>query len=323
MGDVEKALKVSCTQLAKDINAELKAMREAKNGVSISAGTPSEPSMSRSPSKSPTKPVLRNIVSTSSQTPSQKRKVAFAGADTCDADAMLVDETPTKKPRTSPSKVRDDPARNAYAAFQAAMRTPTRPSESLAAELEASSSKLTLDLLNSSQKVDGGDEDVPDRGEDDVETAEDLPVAPVNVESSSDINMNILQDDKDAEMSSEVVSEHEHISPRRSGRTPKLVVRDFPHSKPSAHTRGTDATTKGMPGRKQAKTKTHEKQQAVAEVPKKCRHRPVLASHKQWLYADAQTAREYAVREQQLREWAKVHGFGQLSDLVRMVQQAV
>ena len=224
--EIHEALDKACQKLGKDISAEVQTMRSDKAAGS-GATSPTKRSLSRSPSKS----ALRGSSAALLQTP-QKRKVAFASGR-FEHDPMVVDGTPAKKPRTSPRKIVDDLDRNAFSAFQAELCTPKRPSGGLESALQASSSQLTLDLLNSAADGDG-DEDASGVDDDGAvyNSAEDVLPGPIDV-PTTDVEM------ADASEADEPSLAHEELppmTPRKLGRIPGPVFHASPMTPATART---------------------------------------------------------------------------------------
>lgn len=303
--DVAAALKTSCKKLADDIHADALALRDTP------AGTPSRRTLSRSPSKPSLRSTTTPGLPTPTGTPAHKRKVAFAPNDD---DAMQLDEpTPTKRPRASPHKTRDLPARNAYSAFQAALVTPTRPpTGALADALQASSSRLTLDLLASAR---GDDEDEPEPTTEENDEGV-LPAALVSGTSGAEDGDIEMADAEDAASAPESAPP---MTPRRSSRVPKPVFRspDDHHTPSRAPTtplrtpRAVSSPRKAKPPaspHKGTSARMTREEDSDEELPRERRTRPVLASAAQWFVPDARAAREWAEREARFRAWAGQRG---------------
>lgn len=261
--EIYEILDRTCQRLAKDIIAEVQAMRNSQP-VDTGASSPNKRSLSRSPSK----PLLRDPSASLTKTPTHKRKAVFP-VDQPDDNPMQVDETPVKRPRTSPRKSKEDLDRNAFSAFQAAMCTPSRPHGGLTSALEASSSRLTLDLLNSAAQGDSDNEEAAAAMEDD-----ELPGA-VSV-PTTDVEM---ADDTEGDEPAVVAAQAEPKTPRKHDRIPRPVFHG------ALQTPKTPRTAKGSPLKTSPKKAKGREYVEVEEEPRR-RNRPVLLSHWQWFRPD-------------------------------------
>lgn len=296
---IEDVIFKTCKTLATDMKRELRAIREAKLNGSQPA-TPSTRTALHSSTKS--QHIVTKSGGSSTRTPTHKSKVVFASRTSRprEDDAMQVDGSPSKKQKTSPTKAKDDVDRNAYSAFQAELRTPARPNNSLTSALQASSSKFTLDLLNSRND----DARSGDATEDDIDGVVDNS-APVASTEVTDVEMDDEGEPSDAPDTSNLAT------PRRSSRVPRPVFRDIPQV-PSVRvanppkTPTTRRTTETSP-RKTPKAMSRE-EEVAEEVPRERRHRPVLLGHKQWFFGDIRIEREWEMREERMRGWIESRG---------------
>lgn len=275
--EVYEALDKSCRRLAKDITAEVQAMRKGQPTDSATT-SPTKRSISRSPSKS----ILRDPSLTLVHTPSQKRKVVFASGEPED-EPMILDETPVKRPRTSPRKAKDDLDRNAFSTFQAALHTPSRPNGGLALALQASSSQLTLDLLNSAAHGDSDEEDDVTGNHTQVsEIADGALLEPISV-PTTDVEMTDTTEPDEHSAVPEQSAPMTPMTPRRSDRIPRPVFKGYTQTPTTPRTTAVKASSRKESPKK---AKARERREPAEEEEPPRRHRPVLLGHWQWFRPD-------------------------------------
>ncbi|GJE99304.1 hypothetical protein PsYK624_155580 [Phanerochaete sordida] len=266
--EVYEALDRSCQRLSRDITAEVQAMRDGQPTDS-GATSPTKRSVSRSPSK----PFLRDPSASLTRTPTHKRKAVFAAVQ-AEVDAMEVDETPVKKPRTSPRKSKDDLERNAFSAFQAALCTPSRPDGGLRSALKASSSKMTLDLLASAAQRDDSDDEHAGVEDDALSEVANAPTTDAEMADATTAEETEPGDASEAN-DMEALEPAELATPRRPGRIPRPIF------EAAAQTPKTPRRAKGKTSPKKAKAR-----EPIEDEPPRRRHRPVLLGHWQWFRPD-------------------------------------
>ena len=298
--EVENVIFSTCKELKSAIRREWQSVRKGVATPSKTAAS-SKDALSRTPSKPSTQRSPTKGATPQTRTPAHKSKVTFASKSTRtrDEEPMQVDETPSKKRKTSPSKSKDEADRNTYSAFQAALTTPSRPNRTLTSTLQASSSKLTLDLLNSrAEPVD--DAEQSDRHSDtQIGTA-----VPRTDTEPSDVEMG---DPTDASASLESIAT---TTPRRPARGSRQTARGAPHTPTTRPAKAPKTpTTRGdedtLP-RKAAMTRIRE--DSEEEAPRERRNRPVLLCQQQWFMGDVRVEAEWEAREERMREWVESRG---------------
>ncbi|KIP08967.1 hypothetical protein PHLGIDRAFT_355000 [Phlebiopsis gigantea 11061_1 CR5-6] len=298
--EVEAVILGTCKDLKSTIRREWQNVRKGLH-TPLKTTTSSKDALSRTPSKPSTQRTIAKGAIPQTRTPVHKAKVMFESKSTRtrDEEPMQVDETLSKKRKTSPRKAKDEADRNTYSAFQAALTTPSQANPALTSTLQASSSKLTVDLLESRSEIDdhAGQSDYHSDGHIEV-------MPPMTDNEPSDVEMGDPAESSDSLVLT-VATTH-----RRSSRASHPAARDATHTPTTRDLKAPKATAtrsdEDVLPRKAAMTRIREDYDD--EVPRERRNRSTLFCQRQWFMGDIRVEAEWQAREERMKEWVESRG---------------